>query len=137
MLREQLRQTQQQGAAAALELSQLRTRLALLAPASTGSLAAPTRPGTQTVSFAAPPPLPPAETRTPAASAAAGGTSSATTAPAASGVRTHVVQTGDTLSRIATRYYGDAKRWNEIVEANREVIPSPDRLAVGMTLKIP
>ena len=137
MLREQLRQTQQQGAAAALELSQLRTRLALLAPASTGSLAAPTRPGAQTVSFAAPPPLPPAETRTPAASAAAGGTSSATTGPAASGVRTHVVQTGDTLSRIATRYYGDAKRWNEIVEANREVIPSPDRLAVGMTLKIP
>jgi nucleoid-associated protein YgaU len=137
MLREQLRQTQQQGAAAALELSQLRTRLALLAPASTGSLAAPTRPGAQTVSFAAPPPLPPAETRTPAASAAAGGTSSATTGPAASGVRTHVIQTGDTLSRIATRYYGDAKRWNEIVEANREVIPSPDRLAVGMTLKIP
>lgn len=137
ILREQLRQTQQQGAAAALELSQLRTRLALLAPASTGSLAAPTRPGTQPVSFSAPPPPPPAEVRTPAASPASGSVASGTAAPAPAGTRTHVVQAGDTLSRIATRYYGDAKRWNEIVDANRELIPSPDRLAVGMTLKIP
>lgn len=137
-LREQLRQTQQQGAAAALEVSQLRTRLALLAPASSGSLATPTRPGSQSVSFAAPPPPAVTETKVgPTSASAAGATASAAPAASSSASRVHVVQTGDTLSRIATKYYGDAKRWSDIVEANRDRIANPDRLVVGTSLRIP
>jgi nucleoid-associated protein YgaU len=47
------------------------------------------------------------------------------------------VQPGDTLSRIAQRYYGNGRRWNEILAANKAVIPNPDRLAIGTTLVIP
>jgi polar amino acid transport system substrate-binding protein len=50
---------------------------------------------------------------------------------------TYVVQPGDTLSRIARRFYGDAS-WQRIHEANRDVIgDDPGRLRVGMTLQIP
>lgn len=125
-LREQLRQTQQQAAATALELNQLRIRLAILAPSPSSTLSSPTRPGAvDTTSLAAPAPE--------ALPAAGSGTSSGTAAAA----RSHVVQPGDTLSRIAQRYYGNGRRWNEILAANKAVIPNPDRLAIGTTLVIP
>ena len=53
---------------------------------------------------------------------------------------TYVVQPGDTLSRIARQFYGDAwaTSWQRIHEANRDVIgDDPGRLRVGMTLQIP
>jgi ABC-type amino acid transport substrate-binding protein len=53
---------------------------------------------------------------------------------------TYVVQPGDTLSRIARKYYGEewATSWQRIFEANRDVIgDDPARLKVGMTLEIP
>jgi ABC-type amino acid transport substrate-binding protein len=59
---------------------------------------------------------------------------------AGAGGTTHVVQPGDTLSRIARKYYGTAwaTSWQRIYEANREVIGAdPGRLEVGMTLEIP
>lgn len=125
-LREQLRQTQQQAAATALELNQLRIRLAILAPSPSSTLSSPTRPGAvDTTSLAAPAPE--------ALPAAGSGTASGTAAAA----RSHVVQPGDTLSRIAQRYYGNGRRWNEILAANKAVIPNPDRLAIGTTLVIP
>jgi ABC-type amino acid transport substrate-binding protein len=52
----------------------------------------------------------------------------------------YVVQPGDTLSRIARRFYGDARgaSWQRIYEANRDVIgDDPGRLRVGMKLQIP
>jgi nucleoid-associated protein YgaU len=50
----------------------------------------------------------------------------------------HRVQRGDTLSRIAQRYLGDCNRYQEIFEANRDQLQSPDdRLRVGMSLRIP
>jgi LysM repeat protein len=47
----------------------------------------------------------------------------------------YTVRRGDTLGRIARRFYGDAGRYPLIVAANR--IPDPDRLVVGRKLVIP
>lgn len=58
-------------------------------------------------------------------------------APARSTSDTYVVQSGDTLSRIARRLYNDSSRWKEIYEANRGTLPSPQSLKVGQTLIIP
>lgn len=63
-----------------------------------------------------------------AAAAAAGGGSTA---------RTYKVQAGDTLSKIAKEYYGDANRYNEIFEANRSQLESPDKIRAGQELTIP
>ena len=55
-------------------------------------------------------------------------------------VDTYVVQPGDTLSKIARKYYGDAwaTSWQRIYEANRDVIgDDPAQLQVGMSLDIP
>lgn len=49
----------------------------------------------------------------------------------------HTVGRGDTLSTIALRYLGDANRYMEIYEANRDKMSSPDRLSRGMVLTIP
>jgi len=140
VLREQLRQTQQQAAAASIEINQLKTRLALLAPSPSSTLSSPTRPGSQTVSFAAPPPeaLPAMASPSSAGTTKTGLPSTIAPGAGAGGTpRIHVVQMGDTLSRIATRYYGDSKRWSDIVAANRETITNPDRLVVGSSLRIP
>ncbi len=51
---------------------------------------------------------------------------------------THVVRTGESLSTIATRYYGDSSRWNAIYAANRERVGrNPHAVKVGMELVIP
>jgi ABC-type amino acid transport substrate-binding protein len=50
----------------------------------------------------------------------------------------YVVQTGDSLSKIARDFFGSASAWQRIYEANRDVIgDDPGRLKVGMTLEIP
>jgi peptidoglycan L-alanyl-D-glutamate endopeptidase CwlK len=49
--------------------------------------------------------------------------------------QTYVVQPGDTLGKIAERFYGTASRYPLIVAAN--AIADPDRLRVGQTLVIP
>ena len=57
--------------------------------------------------------------------------------PEAKGGRTHVVQKGDTLYKVARQYYGDAKRWKDIWEANKTRVPNKDKLEVGTKLIIP
>ena len=47
------------------------------------------------------------------------------------------VRPADTLILIANRVYGDGARWRAIREANRHVLPDPDRLTPGLTLVIP
>jgi nucleoid-associated protein YgaU len=49
----------------------------------------------------------------------------------------HVVQLGETLGSIAALFLGDAGRWREIFEANRDRIQNPDRIRVGQRLVIP
>jgi nucleoid-associated protein YgaU len=55
-------------------------------------------------------------------------------APAA---RIYEVKPGDTLAKIAKQFYGDANRWHEIHEANRDAIPNPDLIQVGQKIRIP
>jgi nucleoid-associated protein YgaU len=49
----------------------------------------------------------------------------------------HVVVKGDTLSKIAAKYYGDASLYPKIFEANRPLIKNPDLIQVGWKLRIP
>jgi len=49
--------------------------------------------------------------------------------------RTHVVAKGDTLGKIASRFYGDPARFTLIVAAN--ALANPDTLVVGQKLVIP
>jgi nucleoid-associated protein YgaU len=50
--------------------------------------------------------------------------------------RTHVIQPGDTLYKLARQYYGDSQRWVDIHKANPQ-LTDPARLKVGETLTIP
>lgn len=56
--------------------------------------------------------------------------------PAALG-KTYTVVSGDSLSRIAKREYGDATLWPRIFDANRDQIKNPDLIHPGQVLKIP
>ncbi|MEO7795729.1 MAG: LysM peptidoglycan-binding domain-containing protein [Thermoanaerobaculia bacterium] len=56
-----------------------------------------------------------------------------------SAVRTeYVVRSGDSLSKIAQRHYGDAKQWTRIYDANRDLIgDNPDLIRPGQKLVLP
>lgn len=49
----------------------------------------------------------------------------------------HVVVSGDTLSKIAREYYGDAGKYPVIFEANKPMLKDPDKIYVGQVLRIP
>jgi nucleoid-associated protein YgaU len=49
----------------------------------------------------------------------------------------HEVQAGDTLSKIAEKYYGDASLYMQIFEANQDILKDPNMIRVGQKLKIP
>lgn len=51
--------------------------------------------------------------------------------------KVYVVKTGDTLRKIAKETLGDAERWSEIYEANKDKIKNPDAIRVGQELVIP
>lgn len=51
--------------------------------------------------------------------------------------RTYVVQPGDTLFRVAEKYYGDATAWKRIREANRTRIDPDGRIRAGQIIIIP
>lgn len=51
--------------------------------------------------------------------------------------REHVVEDGESLWIISRRFYGKGSRWEEIYEANRDVLSSADAVQVGMRLRIP
>ncbi len=75
---------------------------------------------------------------TPASTIASGGTPVVRTAPSpAAEVRFHMVAEGDSLSRISLRYYGTPSRWQEIFQANRDVLQGSSALRIGMQLRIP
>ncbi len=59
------------------------------------------------------------------------------TAPVQEEVEFYTVQSGDSLSKIAKEYYGNAMKYPEIFEANREVIKDPDLIYPGQKLRIP
>lgn len=44
---------------------------------------------------------------------------------------------GDSLSKIAKKFYGDANKYMKIFEANKDQLKDPDKINVGQKLKIP
>lgn len=49
----------------------------------------------------------------------------------------YTVKAGDTLSKIAKGHFGDAKRYMEIFNFNKDILTNPDLIKVGQKLKIP
>ncbi|HNE48679.1 MAG TPA: peptidoglycan-binding protein LysM [Saprospiraceae bacterium] len=49
----------------------------------------------------------------------------------------HEVQKGDSLSKIAKHYYGDAMKYPIIFEANKPMLKDPDLIYPGQMLRIP
>ena len=49
----------------------------------------------------------------------------------------YTVKRGDSLSKIAKSFYGNAMKYPVIFEANREVIKDPDLIYPGQVLRIP
>ena len=69
-----------------------------------------------------------------------GGSSTTARTPESAPVAMHhsySVVSGDSLSKIAKREYGDANKWRVIYEANRDVIKDPDLIYPGQVLNIP
>jgi nucleoid-associated protein YgaU len=57
--------------------------------------------------------------------------------PAAQAAKTYTVKAGDTLSKIAKQYYGNANSYMKIFEANKGLLKDPDKIQVGQVLTIP
>jgi len=49
----------------------------------------------------------------------------------------YTVVKGDTLSKIAKQFYGDANAYNAIFEANKPMLKHPDKIYPGQNLRIP
>jgi nucleoid-associated protein YgaU len=62
---------------------------------------------------------------------------SSTAQEAAPAFKMYTIKSGDTLSRIAKREYGNANAWRRIFEANLETIKNPDKIYPGQEIKIP
>jgi len=58
-------------------------------------------------------------------------------APKEEKVEYYIIVSGDTLSKIAKKYYGDAMQYPRIFEANREVIQNADLIYPGQKIRIP
>lgn len=52
-------------------------------------------------------------------------------------VEYYTIVSGDTLSKVARTYYGNAMDYPKIFEANREVIKDPDLIYPGQKIRIP
>jgi nucleoid-associated protein YgaU len=50
---------------------------------------------------------------------------------------TYEIVSGDTLGAIAKRFYGKASLYTRIHEANKELIPDPNKIYPGQKIKIP
>ncbi len=49
----------------------------------------------------------------------------------------HTVKSGESLSKIAKHYYGDAMKYNAIFEANKDILKSADMIHPDQELVIP
>ncbi|VAW47202.1 Uncharacterized LysM domain protein YgaU [hydrothermal vent metagenome] len=51
--------------------------------------------------------------------------------------KTYAVKSGDTLGKIAKQFYGNAMEYQKIFEANKPMLPDPDKIYPGQVLRIP
>jgi nucleoid-associated protein YgaU len=51
--------------------------------------------------------------------------------------RYHTVVSGDNLSKIAKKFYGDPNKYPAIFEANKPMLKHPDKIYPGQMLRIP
>jgi nucleoid-associated protein YgaU len=51
--------------------------------------------------------------------------------------KVYEVVAGDTLSKIAKKYYGDGNKYMKIFDANKDQLSDPNKIKVGQKLKIP
>ena len=58
-------------------------------------------------------------------------------APASAPKRTYKVQPGDSLSKIAKEFYGNANDYMRIFEANKDTLNDPNKIQIGQELVIP
>jgi len=49
----------------------------------------------------------------------------------------HTVSSGETLSKLAKHYLGDANRYMDLFNANKDVLSDPNMIKVGQKLKVP
>lgn len=105
-------------------LDQIASAARLMNPvAGQGVLSAPTSPSSNPAPAATGAVAQPAKPATPASTSAER--------------KVHVVVDGDSLTRISFRHYGTTTRWQEIYEANREVLKAENTLRPGQRLRIP
>jgi nucleoid-associated protein YgaU len=57
--------------------------------------------------------------------------------PAAPAPRDYVIQSGDSLSKIARQFYGNANDWQKIYQANKDKIKDPNMIHPGQKIIIP
>ena len=57
--------------------------------------------------------------------------------PAKAAERIHEVVAGESLSKIALKYYGNGNKYMKIFEANRDILSNPDLIKPGQKLRIP
>ncbi len=57
--------------------------------------------------------------------------------PIADTTEYYVIQKGDTLWAIASKYYGSGAKYTMIVDANKEVIKDADKIFPGQKIRIP
>lgn len=74
---------------------------------------------------------------TPPATADFSNVESGSTSSAPAAAKTYTVVRGDSLSKIAKHIYGNANRWHDIFEANRDQLANPDLIQPGQVLKLP
>ena len=110
-----MRHAQDEISRLAAENSDLRARLSLQSPSPSGK-PVPMRPARAPEVAAAPQAAPP---------------------PPAPAPKTYVVVEGDTLTKISRKFYGTSARWEDILNANRDILKDEKSLAVGSSLKIP
>ncbi len=49
----------------------------------------------------------------------------------------HTVKSGDTLSKLSKQLLGNAKRYMEIFNLNKDILKDPNLIKVGQVLKLP
>lgn len=50
---------------------------------------------------------------------------------------TYTIRPGESLVRVAFKFYGNKKLWPYLVQHNKDIIKNADVVPVGTTIKIP